>query len=252
MTAKVSGMQDKWKVGHGGTLDPFADGVLIVGLGSGCKSLPNYLSSQKQYTGKATLGVSTDTQDIEGMIDQVLPYGFVTEQTILDALPKFTGQIYQTPPMYSALKLNGKPLYEYARKGLEVPTFDKTRMVSIYRLEINDFYNPELIDTEINSNNRLVKINDKARDIPISQHGSFGFTVECSKGTYIRTLFKDICAFIGTAGFLTSLTRTKQGPYELGKDTITLEDLKNKDLVISKIQKCTLAHNQYFNDTIKL
>ncbi|KAF3313779.1 hypothetical protein TWF173_005611 [Orbilia oligospora] len=127
------------KLGHGGTLDPMATGVLIVGVGKGTKRLSNYLDCTKEYEAVAIFGISTDSYDKEGKITARKPYGHITKEAVEGVLDKFRGDIYQRPPMFSALNLNGKRLYEYAREGIPIPVEIKKRPCTISSLEITKF-----------------------------------------------------------------------------------------------------------------
>ncbi|RVD84585.1 uncharacterized protein DFL_006326 [Arthrobotrys flagrans] len=127
------------KLGHGGTLDPMATGVLIVGVGNGTKRLSSYLDCTKEYEAVAIFGISTDTYDKEGQITARKPYGHITKEAVEGVLDKFRGDICQRPPMFSALNLNGKRLYEYAREGIPIPVEIKKRPCTISSLEITKF-----------------------------------------------------------------------------------------------------------------
>ncbi|KAK6527973.1 hypothetical protein TWF281_009232 [Arthrobotrys megalospora] len=127
------------KLGHGGTLDPMATGVLIVGVGKGTKRLSNYLDCTKEYEAVAIFGISTDSYDKEGKITARKPYGHITREAVEGVLDKFRGDIFQRPPMFSALNLNGKRLYEYAREGIPIPVEIKKRPCTISSLEITKF-----------------------------------------------------------------------------------------------------------------
>ncbi|KAK6360659.1 hypothetical protein TWF730_006794 [Orbilia blumenaviensis] len=127
------------KLGHGGTLDPMATGVLIVGVGKGTKRLSSYLDCTKEYEAVAIFGISTDSYDKEGKITARKPYGHITREAVEGVLDKFRGDIFQRPPMFSALNLNGKRLYEYAREGIPIPVEIKKRPCTISSLEITKF-----------------------------------------------------------------------------------------------------------------
>lgn len=184
------------KVGHTGTLDPLATGVLPICIGRESTRLSDIIMAEdKQYRTVLKLGQTTTTQDIEGEVIETFEVN-VTEEDIINAVKKFEGEIYQIPPMYSAIKIGGKKLYELARQGVEVER--KPRKINIYKLEI------ENIDLE----NSEVTI-----------------LVDCSKGTYIRTLCNDIGESIGTGGFMKSLIRTKCGGFNV-ENSITLEEFE--------------------------
>ncbi len=184
------------KVGHTGTLDPLATGVLPICIGREATKLSQLImDSEKEYMAVLKLGATTTTQDSEGEITsekEVLS----TIDDIKDAVKSFVGEISQIPPMYSAIKIDGKKLYELARKGVEVER--KPRNVTIYYINI---LNIDMEEKEVE------------------------FTVGCSKGTYIRTLCNDIGEKLGCGGFMKSLVRTKCGGFDI-KDSITLEEFE--------------------------
>lgn len=182
------------KVGHTGTLDPMATGVLPVCIGNATKVADMLTLSDKAYIAEFILGKTTDTQDADG---NVLTESDVscTAEEIRAAAAAFVGEIYQTPPMYSAIKQNGKKLYELARKGIEVER--KPRRITINSIDILEIDIPR------------VKID-----------------VSCSKGTYIRTLCSDIGEKLGTGAYMTSLRRTKTGNFTI-EESHTLEEIKN-------------------------
>ncbi len=185
---------DANKNGHCGTLDPFATGVLPIAFGEATKLIPFVINGAKEYEFVLKFGFDTSTDDIEG--EPVHTNGLIPElKQILDILPSFVGQIEQTPPLYSAIKINGQRAYKLARQGqnIEIPA----RKVTIYDLQF----------IEALSQNR------------------FRFRVCCSKGTYVRTLGKDIALKLNTFGHLTELRRTKCSNFLL-QDTILLENLK--------------------------
>jgi tRNA pseudouridine55 synthase len=171
----------KLHIGHVGTLDPAADGVLPVLLGRATRLQDHLLELPKRYTLEITFGYETDTLDSEGEVVKEMPAEFVTSDMIKNAIPLFVGMIEQIPPIYSAVKLKGKPLYQYARSGKEdqVDIEKHKRTVTVYTLDFLEF----------SSNKALLSVN-------------------CSKGTYIRTLVKDVATALGTCGTLTRLTRT--------------------------------------------
>lgn len=174
------------KVGHAGTLDPFADGVLIILIGRGAtKKMNEILAKTKTYKAVLKLGEKTNTGDNEGVVINTCEIPEFTPEKIDEVKNKFIGEYLQTPPQYSAKKVNGKPAYKYARKGIEVEL--KPKKVTINALEINNISNDELI-----------------------------FTVNCSSGTYIRVLGEELAEQLGTVGHLVKLTRESIGEYNLG------------------------------------
>ena len=186
------------KVGHTGTLDPMATGVLVISIGKGTKTSDYILSSDKVYEAKIKLGVLTDSYDITGKILEEENVNF-NEEEIKDALIKLTGKISQRPPIYSALKVKGKKLYEYAREGKDVEI--KKRDVEIYKIDLLDF------------------------------NGKDEFTIltNVSKGTYIRSLANDLGKSLGTYGTLTELRRTRSGSFKI-EDAIKVSDFERSSL----------------------
>lgn len=176
----------KIKIGHAGTLDPLATGLLIICCGKFTKKIPELQGQEKEYTGTITLGATTPSYDLETEVDQTFPTEHITEQMILDAALSFEGDIEQKPPVFSALKKDGKRLYEYARAGKEVEI--KTRTVHIAAFEITHIAMPHI-----------------------------HFRVQCSKGTYIRSLAHDLGLKLASGAHLTALRRTKIGEFNVNK-----------------------------------
>lgn len=209
------------KVGHTGTLDPLATGVLVVCVGKATKLVDLLTSTKKEYEAEVTLGLSTDTLDITGSIlkeDRVE----VTEEEIKKALDKFKGKYLQEVPIYSAVKIKGKKLYEYAREGVEV-----------------DLPKREVEIEEISFIKMYIKDNKTC----------FKFRCTVSKGTYIRSLIRDICNELQVAGCMSELKRTKQGSFDINK-TKLLEDVGFSDLIdikdILDIKKIGINSDEYF------
>ncbi|WP_027438247.1 tRNA pseudouridine(55) synthase TruB [Lachnospira multipara] len=196
VVAKLRGILKYKKIGHTGTLDPDAVGVLPVCLGKGTKICSMITDWDKTYETVMLLGTVTDTADISGNVLKSSEVN-VTEADILEACESFVGEYMQVPPMYSALKVNGKKLYELARNGIEVER--KARKVTIKSLHVND------IDLE--GKNKFVTM-----------------TVECSKGTYIRTLCEDIGKKLGCGACMYKLTRKRVGQFVID-DTLTLNQI---------------------------
>ena len=190
--AKLRGMFHEKRVGHAGTLDPMATGVLPVFLGRATRAVEFAADSDKEYIAGLKLGVTTNTQDITGEIVEERPAD-VTREQLWAVLEGFTGDIEQVPPMYSAIKIGGKKLYELARKGKEVER--KPRPVTIRALGVLD--GPE-------------------------QGADFTLRVACSKGTYVRTLCHDIGQALGCGGCMSSLRRVKAAGFTL-EDSVPLE-----------------------------
>lgn len=197
VVAVVRKLTGEKKAGHTGTLDPNATGVLPVLLGSATKAQDIIPIQDKSYTADFLFGRATDTLDIWGTVTKEKE-SHVTKEELLSALARFQGRITQLPPMYSAVSVGGKRLYEYARQGIEVER--KSREVTVYSLKLLDF--------------------DEA-----SQRGRI--SVSCSKGTYIRTLIADIAEALGTVGCMTALVRTSACGFT-PEDAITLDQLKEQ------------------------
>ena len=170
------------KVGHAGSLDPFAEGVLMLCTGKCTKLVESFMDKEKEYLAEIQLGVKTDTLDPTGNIVGTADVPDLSEVKINIVLKEFMGEIKQEPPMFSALKVNGQPLYKLARKGIKIPR--KNRTVNIYDLQL------------INFTDRTITIK-----------------VVCGRGTYIRSLAKDIAEKLNTVGHLASLKRTRIGEY---------------------------------------
>lgn len=194
--AKVRGILREKRVGHGGTLDPMATGVLPVFVGRATKAVEFAENGRKEYLAGLRLGLTTDTQDVTGTALETRPVTAGREE-LEAALAGFRGDIQQIPPMYSAVKVQGKKLYELARRGKEVER--KPRPVTIYELE--------LLEAESGTDFRLRCL--------------------CSKGTYIRTLCHDIGEALGCGGALYSLRRTMAAGFTLA-DAVTLEDVQER------------------------
>jgi tRNA pseudouridine55 synthase len=188
------------KVGHTGTLDPMAKGVLVLALGTSLKIVNNITCLDKEYITKITLGIKTDTLDNTGKIISKEKINNIDVKQIDKVLNSFLGDYHMQVPLYSAVKVNGKKLYEYARNNIKVELPYKD--VKIYEIErISD----------------LIYENDKI---------SFKFKCKVSKGTYIRSLINDIAKKLNTIGIMSELTRIKQGKFSI-EDCYTLEDIKN-------------------------
>lgn len=191
VVAKLRGLLHEKRIGHAGTLDPMATGVLPVFVGRATRAVEFAAEREKEYVAGLRLGVVTDTQDCTGTTLETHPVS-LTRQEVEAVLSQFRGEIAQIPPMYSAIKRNGKKLYELARRGVEVER--QPRPITIYELELLEQVSP----TE------------------------FTLRVLCSKGTYVRTLCHDIGAALGCGGTLFSLRRTQSAGFDL-HDAVTLE-----------------------------
>lgn len=186
------------QIGHTGTLDPFAEGVLPICIGKATR-LIEYLSDDKAYIATIQFGKTTDTYDIEGQITSESDKK-VTQEEVIDNLKSFEGEIEQLPPIYSAIKVNGKKLYEYAREGKEVEI--KPREVNIYNIRLENF------DYET----QVAKI-----------------YIKCSKGTYIRTIGYDLGQNLGCGAYLTNLIRVQAGDFVVD-NSVKLDDLTKEDV----------------------
>lgn len=193
VVAKLRGIVKQKKIGHTGTLDPDAEGVLPVCLGKATKLCDMLTDKSKVYEAVLLLGKTTDTQDITGTILEEGETKDLTEEQVRACIQKFVGEQDQVPPMYSALKVNGKKLYELAREGIEVER--KARKITIFEIEILEI------------------------DLPRVR-----MQVHCSKGTYIRTLCHDIGTTLGCGGCMEALLRTKVSRFEL-KDSLRLSEI---------------------------
>lgn len=193
------------KVGHTGTLDPMATGVLPLLIGKGTLCSKYLIEHDKIYEVQVTLGIKTDTADIEGKIleEKEVEKSIFNSQKIEEVLKTFLGKQQQTPPIYSAIKVKGKKLYEYARQGKTVEI--QPREIEIYEI-------------------KLLKMNEKGKQIE--------FQVHCSKGTYMRSLCEDIAKKLGTIGMMSALNRTQVGKFSLDQ-AITIKQLEKQQEHIS-------------------
>lgn len=191
------------KAGHCGTLDPEAEGVLLVLFGKATKLQEKFMSLQKTYTASVLFGTTTDSGDMAGKVISSLDVPANADELVRNVLPRFTGDIEQVPPMYSALKYGGKKLYELARQGREVPR--EPRKITIYSLKFSGICGKRAV-----------------------------FKVKCSRGTYIRTLVSDIGAAIGCCAVLESLTRNEIGPFKLA-DAVSIGPSVTRELLLSRI-----------------
>ncbi len=184
------------KVGHAGTLDPLATGLLIVCTGRKTKTIDSIQAQEKEYTGTIFIGATTPSFDLETEVDQTFDISGITRAQVDEAVLKLTGEITQIPPMHSAVKLNGQRAYKIARRGETVEL--RSRQVTIKSFEITSF------------------------DLP-----TIGFRIACSKGTYIRSIARDLGELLHSGGHLTSLCRTKIGEYRV-ENALTMEDLESQ------------------------
>lgn len=186
--------EKKLKVGHAGTLDPLATGVLVICTGKKTKLIDSFQYATKEYVATIRLGATTPSFDLEHDIDATYPTEHITRELIEQTLPRFTGEIWQIPPVYSAVKIDGKRAYDYARKGEDVDI--KPKLLVIDEIELLDFHEMDLT-----------------------------IRVVCSKGTYIRALARDIGKALGSGAHLTALERTRVGSFHV-EDCLTVESFE--------------------------
>lgn len=201
---KLSKILNNKKIGHTGTLDPIATGVLVCLTGKYTKLVDLLTALDKEYVAEIKLGIKTDTGDITGNVIDT-SNKVILKNNILDVIEKFPKKYLQTVPNYSAVKINGKKLYEYARENIEIEL--PKREVNIYNLELISF------------NDDIIKIKTKV-----------------SKGTYIRSLIEDICEMLGTVGCMKSLVRTYQGIFGID-EAYTLDDIQNNNFIGKNIHE---------------
>lgn len=186
----------KFKIGHAGTLDPLATGLLIVCTGKFTKRIPELMGMVKEYTGTITVGATTPSYDLETEINATFPTSHISDALILETTQQFLGEIEQFPPVFSAIKKDGKRLYEHARAGEDVEI--SARKIAIHEFEITRIELPEI-----------------------------DFRVVCSKGTYIRSLAFDFGRALQSGGYLSALRRTKIGTYDV-ENGLTPEDFEKQ------------------------
>ena len=211
--AKLRGMYREKRIGHAGTLDPMATGVLPVFIGRATRAVEFADKGDKEYVAGLKLGIVTNTQDTSGEVLESHPVN-VTPEQLEEALAKFRGDIEQIPPMYSAIKVNGKKLYELARKGKEVER--KPRPVTIHALTLEEQISPD----------------------------EFVIRVRCSKGTYVRTLCHDIGQVLGCGGTMSSLRRTMAAGFTL-EQAVSLDTVQNSEDRISLLLKVDAYFSEY-------
>ena len=186
------------KVGHAGTLDPLASGVLVTAIGPATRLIRYVQDSEKEYRGSFRLGVTSNTEDVMGDVTELISAPEVSQADIENVLPDFIGSIEQTPPQFSALKVDGVRAYKLARKGVEAPL--KPRRVSIHSLHLASFEYP-----------------------------TFELTIRCSGGTYVRTLGRDIAKAVGSDAVMTGLQRTAEGNLRI-EDAVAPEKLTSENI----------------------
>ncbi|MCX7927466.1 MAG: tRNA pseudouridine(55) synthase TruB [Candidatus Omnitrophica bacterium] len=181
------------RIGHAGTLDPEATGVLVVLVGNATKLFDKFLSFEKEYLATLTLGIKTSSGDAAGQILEKKSWQHITRQMVEEVIPKYIGEIFQIPPMVSAIKYKGQRLYKLARKGKDVQR--AARRVLVKELRLLEFSPPNL-----------------------------GLYIKCSRGTYVRKLAEDIAQDLGTVGFVSHIQRTKVGPFSL-ESAVNVNDI---------------------------
>lgn len=212
VAAKLRGVFHEKRVGHGGTLDPMATGVLPVFVGRATRAVEFFEHADKEYIATLRLGTVTDTQDTTGTVLETHPVD-ITQTQLQEALAAFTGEIDQLPPMYSAIKINGQKLYELARRGKEVER--KPRRITVFELEL------------------------------LSGEGTnWQLRIHCSKGTYVRTLCADIGEYLGCGGCMASLQRTKAGAFSLAQ-AHTMDEL----IMAADPETLLLPADELFSDS---
>ncbi|MFO8054306.1 MAG: tRNA pseudouridine(55) synthase TruB [Bacteroidales bacterium] len=190
-------IREKLKVGHAGTLDPLASGLLLVCTGKMTRNISTLQQTEKTYTGKFVFGTTTPSYDLETAADQHFPYHHLTEESLKETFAAFTGQLKQIPPLYSAVKVKGKRAYDLARKKDTTVELEK-KTVYVHEFELLSYKKPEA-----------------------------EFRIRCSKGTYIRALARDVGKHLGSGAYLKNLQRIAIGPYILS-DAFSLEDLEKQ------------------------
>jgi len=185
-----------FKIGHAGTLDPLATGLLIIATGKFTKRISELQTMSKEYCATIRVGATTPSYDLETQIDKIYPFEHITKDQIQKTATHFVGEIEQKPPIFSAIKKDGKRLYQHARKGEEIEIASRT--ITIYELEINKIALPEI-----------------------------DFKVKCSKGTYIRSLAYDFGFALNSGAYLSALRRTKIGDFSV-ENAIKIEDFETE------------------------
>eukprot|EP01117_Protostelium_nocturnum_P008251 TRINITY_DN2946_c0_g1_i3.p1 TRINITY_DN2946_c0_g1~~TRINITY_DN2946_c0_g1_i3.p1 ORF type:complete len:255 (+),score=29.69 TRINITY_DN2946_c0_g1_i3:226-990(+) len=195
----------KVKIGHGGTLDPFASGILVIGVGKGCTNLPRYIHGNKRYLVQGRLGITTDTQDLVGKTISERNYQHITRESIESVLHKFRGEIEQIPPSFSALRVNGVRAYDAARQGVMLEL--KPRKIHIFSNQLINFQSP-----------------------------FFHLDLTVSSGTYIRTIVHDIGEMLGTGAHASELSRTEVGSIKL-EDCLSQRQWEDAETFIQSLKK---------------
>lgn len=205
----------KIKVGHAGTLDPLATGLLILCTGKLTKTINEVQAQEKEYTGIITLGATTASYDLEKPVDIEYPTDHITEELIQETAKNFIGEQEQTAPMHSAKKIDGKRAYEYAREGEEVVIKSNQINIKEFDVEVCEFAGNEIVaDGKIN------------QELPYQKGIHVQFRIVCSKGTYIRAIARDFGEKLNSGGYLSKLVRTKIGEFNVA-DAITVDNVSS-------------------------
>ena len=207
------------KVGHAGTLDPLASGVMIICTGRATKQIDQLQAGTKEYIATMRLGCTTPSFDAEHTVDHTFPTSHITRQLVLDTLANFVGSIWQVPPVYSACKVEGRRAFDYARKGEDIEL--KAKELVIDEIELLDFIDDHQAETEGRKPEMTIR-------------------VVCSKGTYIRALARDIGQALNSGAYLTALRRTRVGNISIG-DCMSVADVENW------ASNCRIINNQTEN-----
>ena len=225
----------KFKICHAGSLDPLATGLLLVCIGKATKSIPQLQDGDKVYTGTMVFGATTPCYDLERPVDHYYPYEHITRELLDETVRQFTGILQQVPPMFSAVKVNGQRAYEYAR--LDDPTATiQPKAVNVYSFEITDFREGERSKVkgercaDANNISHLSPFTSHLYQHPLGEVPSHlpqaDFRIHCGKGTYIRSLARDLGLALGSGAFLAALRREKVGEYSVN-EAYTLENIQH-------------------------
>ncbi|GJJ16015.1 hypothetical protein Clacol_010294 [Clathrus columnatus] len=263
------------KIGTGGTLDPLADGVLVLGIGEGTKQLGKFLDCVKEYQTTCLLGCETDTYDSQGIRVREAPWSHVTRTKIEQVLDSFRGEIMQTPPIFSALKMDGRPLYEYAREGIPLPKPIPPRKVTVHSLEVVDWLEGHSHQYQWPEKTMSATAKQKLKQAVAGITGSASSTaldddpdpksstddtdggdddkphppafilkMTVSGGTYVRSIAHDIGHAVGSAAYVVTLTRLRQGDF-----TLSPEKDRDKSCVPWEVFEQAIKENENDEET---
>jgi len=228
----------KFKIGHAGTLDPLATGLLLVCVGKATKRIEELQAGEKVYSGTMVLGATTPCFDLEQAVDTYFPYRHITPELVAEVLPQFRGEIEQMPPIFSAVKIDGQRAYKYAREG-DAPE-PQPKRVTVYEFEVTAFrpgnesggcdgvcggVSASSLECEVQTLPGTQLYRNPQGSVPpfLPQ---IDFRIRCSKGTYIRSLARDLGFALGSGAFLSALCREQVGDYRLA-DACQMEDIAN-------------------------